>query len=127
VRPEKILAIVFDRDRQLSKLTSRLPGMGNVIPWSQIHPTIKSEEPFLAVVVVDSRRELCVSEMVEFDPEALVDPGQAAGALVAAAQSAAARVAGGYRLRRSGKPEESQPAASSGGLRVLRGGLDGGS
>src|SRR5438045_9357702 len=78
--------------------------MGNVIPWSQIHPIIKSEEPFVAVVIIDPKREICVSEMVPFEPEALANPDQAAPELIAAAQSAAARVASGYRTRRKQAP-----------------------
>jgi hypothetical protein len=95
--------------------------MGNLIPWSKIHPSIKSEGPFLAVVIVDPQRQVCVSEMVEFDPETLADPNQAALELVAAAQAAAARVASGYRAGRNG----AAPAPSAGsfqGLRVLAGG-----
>ena len=78
--------------------------MGNVIPWSQIHPSIKSEEPFVAVVIIDPKREICVSEMVPFEPEALANPDQAAPELIAAAQAAAARVASGYRTRRKQAP-----------------------
>ena len=78
--------------------------MGNVIPWSQIHPSIKSEEPFVAVVIIDPKREICVSEMVPFEPEALANPDQAAPELIAASQAAAARVASGYRTRRKQAP-----------------------
>ena len=74
--------------------------MGNVIPWSQIHPSIRSEEPFVAVVIVDPQREICVSEMVEFEPDALANADVAAPELIAAAQVAAAKVASGYRNRR---------------------------
>jgi len=95
--------------------------MGNVIPWSQIHPSIKSEEPFLAVVIVDPQREICVSEMVPFEPEALANPDLAAPELVAAAQAAAARVASGYRARRKSQPTPSVSKVYS-GLRVLTGG-----
>jgi hypothetical protein len=100
--------------------------MGNVIPWSQIHPSIKSEEPFIAVVVVDPHRQVCVSEIVEFDEDALADPDFAAPSLIAAAQAAAARVASGYRTRRkrdhdSATAIETTPNAR-GGLRLLQGG-----
>jgi hypothetical protein len=96
--------------------------MGNVIPWSQIHPSIKSEEPFVAVVIVDSQRQICVSELAEFEPEALADADVAAPALVAAAQAAAARVASGYRTRR--KRERPRPVTvERGGLRLLQGGM----
>ena len=78
--------------------------MGNVIPWSQIHPSIKTEEPFVAVVIVDPQREICVSEMVEFELEALAHPDTAAPELIAAAQAAAAKVASGYRARRKQTP-----------------------
>ena len=100
--------------------------MGNVIPWSQIHPSIKSEEPFVAVVVIDSHRQICVSELVEFEPEALADPDMAAPALVAAAQAAAARVAGGYRSRRKREIDPLRVQAVTierGGLRLLQGGM----
>lgn len=104
--------------------------MGNVIPWSEIHPSIKSEEPFVAVVIVDPKRQICVSEMVDFEPEALGDPDASAGELLAAAQAAAARVAAGYRQRR--RTERDCPPAGENSkrarspqqtLRVLRGGL----
>ncbi|TMD65924.1 MAG: hypothetical protein E6I84_07730 [Chloroflexi bacterium] len=106
--------------------------MGNVIPWSQIHPSIKTEEPFVAVVIVDPQREICISEMVEFELEALANPDMAAPELIAAAQSAAAKVASGYRTRRkqtpspvSSAPIPTVPARRSqnpSGLRVLNGG-----
>ena len=96
--------------------------MGNVIPWSQIHPSIKSEEPFVAVVIVDPHRQICVSEMVEFEPDALGDADQSVPALVAAAQAAAARVASGYRTRRKRAVAPCAPS-SRGGLRLLQGGL----
>ena len=106
--------------------------MGNVIPWSQIHPSIKSEEPFVAVVIIDPLREICVSEMVAFEPEALATPDQAAPELIAAAQAAAARVASGYRTRRKATPSPTLPTTGKemlnsggnpGGLRVLTGGI----
>jgi hypothetical protein len=78
--------------------------MGNVIPWSQIHPSITSEEPFVAVVIIDPQRQICVSEMVAFDPEALTSADIAASELIAAAQAAAAKVASGYRVRRKQGP-----------------------
>lgn len=103
--------------------------MGNVIPWSQIHPSITSQEPFVAVVIVDPQRQICVSEMVPFELETLDNADMAAGELIAAAQAAAAKVASGYRARRKESPT---PALSrdrirgkqtlSGGLRVLSGG-----
>jgi hypothetical protein len=98
--------------------------MGNVIPWSQIHPSIKSEEPFVAVVIVDSQRQICVSEMVEFEREALADADVAAPALIAGAQAAAARVAAGYRTRRKRGQERVRPVTiTHGGLRLLQGGV----
>ena len=96
--------------------------MGNVIPWSQIHPSIKSEEPFVAVVIVDPHRQICVSELVEFEREALADADVAAPALIAAAQAAAARVASGYRSRRKRDAVPCEPIGR-GGVRLLRGGL----
>jgi len=74
--------------------------MGNVIPWSQIHPSITSQEPFVAVVIIDPQRQICVSEMVPFDQEALGNADVAAPEVIAAAQAAAAKVASGYRARR---------------------------
>jgi hypothetical protein len=74
--------------------------MGNVIPWSQIHPSITSQEPFVAVVIIDPQRQLCVSEMVPFDLEELANPDVSASQVIAAAQAAAAKVASGYRTRR---------------------------
>jgi hypothetical protein len=106
--------------------------MGNVIPWSQIHPSVKSEEPFVAVVIIDPLREICVSEMVTFEPEALANPDLAAPELIAAAQAAAARVASGYRSRRKTTPaptltgrggELLKSRKDPGGLRVLTGGV----
>ena len=126
--------------------------MGNVIPWSQIHPSITSEEPFVAVVIIDPQRQICVSEMVAFEPEALTSADVAAAELIAAAQAAATKVASGYRVRRKqaapttalrervkrspGKRGRENPGAPTlplplegesenlGGLRVLQGGKD---
>lgn len=113
--------------------------MGNVIPWSQIHPSITSQEPFVAVVIIDPQHQICVNEMVPFEPEALASADIAAPALIAAAQAAAARVASGYRARRKQTPTvrekpgaptltlpldlgSENPAATGLGLRVLKGG-----
>jgi hypothetical protein len=101
--------------------------MGNVIPWSQIHPSITSQEPFVAVVIIDPQRQICVSEMVPFDLEALTNPDVSASEVIAAAQAAAAKVAGGYRARRKQAPTALMPALEGGtgnpsGLRVLKGG-----
>ena len=126
--------------------------MGNVIPWSQIHPSITSEEPFVAVVIIDPQRQICVSETVAFEPEALTSADVAAAELIAAAQAAATKVASGYRGRRKqaapttplrervkrspGKRGRENPGAPTlplplegesenlGGLRVLQGGKD---
>jgi len=78
--------------------------MGNVIPWSQIHPSITSQEPFVAVVIIDPQRQICVSEMVPFDLEALANPDVSASQVIAAAQAATAKVASGYRTRRKAPP-----------------------
>src|SRR5260370_5295992 len=88
--------------------------MGNVIPWSQIHPSITSQEPFVAVVIIDPQREICVSEMVQFEPEALASADVAAPDLIAAAQAAAARVATGYRARRKQAPPPTLPPQRGG-------------
>lgn len=93
--------------------------MGNVIPWSQIHPSIKSEQPFVGVIMVDPRGKLCISELIHFDEEALGEPNQVANQIVAAAQQAAARVASSYRAQR--QAPKSRP------LRVLAGGAGTGS
>ncbi len=87
--------------------------MGNVIPWSQIHPSIKSEAPFVGVVIVDPERKLCVSELITIEDSLLTRPDGAAPELIAAAQAAAARVASSYR---EGRKRTSH-------LRVLPGGI----
>jgi hypothetical protein len=86
--------------------------MGNVIPWSQIHPSITSEEPFVAVVIVDPQRQICISELVPFDEQSMRSPEIAAQEMIGAVQAAAARVASGYRARRKDEPS----------LQVLQGG-----
>jgi hypothetical protein len=86
--------------------------MGNVIPWSQIHPSITSEEPFVAVVIVDPQRQICISELVPFEEQSMRSPEVAAQEMIGAVQAAAARVASGYRARRN----------EEGSLRVLPGG-----
>src|ERR1700693_2196410 len=78
--------------------------MGNVIPWSEIHPSIRSEEPFVAVVIVDPQREICISELVPFEEQSLRSPEVAAQEMIGAVQAAAARVASGYRARRKDEP-----------------------
>src|ERR1700674_1025528 len=87
--------------------------MGNVIPWSQIHPSITSEEPFVAVVIIDPQRQICVSEMVAFEPEALTSADVAAAELIAAAQAAATKVASGYRVRRKQAAPKLSPRFST--------------
>src|SRR3989442_1268828 len=72
--------------------------MGNVIPWSDIHPSIRSEEPFVAVVIVDPQREICISELVPFAEQSLRSPEVAAQEMIGAVQAAAARE---WRLRTS--------------------------
>ena len=116
--------------------------MGNVIPWSRIHPSITSQEPFVAVVVIDPQRQICVSEMVTFELETLANADAAAPEVIAAAQAAAAKVASGYRSRRKQAPSLALPrkrgrenpgalaltlpldseTGNRGGLRVLNGG-----
>jgi hypothetical protein len=78
--------------------------MGNVIPWSQIHPSITSEEPFVAVVIVDPQRQICISELVPFEEQSMRSPEVAAQEMIGAVQAAAARVASGYRARRNEEP-----------------------
>ena len=96
--------------------------MGNVIEWSQIHPSIRSESPFVGVVVIDPKRQLCVSELIPLDPEQLASLDRAAPELIAAAQQAAAAVARGYRRQRRDEPPPSGQVASR--LLVLPGGLE---
>lgn len=97
--------------------------MDNVIPWSQIHPSIKSRSAFVGVVVIDPERQLCLSELVDLEPESLSGPDAAAGDLVASAQQAAARVARAYRAARRGQaPDDSGPSRRTAVLRVLTGG-----
>jgi len=74
--------------------------MGNVIPWSQIHPTVQSQTPFVGVVLIDPEKQLCVSELITLDSELLRTPDGAAGDVLAAAQRAATAVASAYRERR---------------------------
>jgi hypothetical protein len=95
--------------------------MGNVIPWSQIHPSIRSEEPFMAVVIIDPQRQICVSETVLLEAELLANPDLVVPELIASAQAAAARMASGYRARRKAAPTRSR-APSYGALRVISGG-----
>jgi hypothetical protein len=98
--------------------------MDNVIPWSQIHPSITSRSAFVGVVVIDPERQLCLSELVDLEPESLNGPDAAAGDLVASAQQAAARVAQAYRAARRGPaPADSNPSRRPVGLRVLPGGV----
>jgi hypothetical protein len=97
--------------------------MDNVIPWSQIHPSIKSRSAFVGVVVIDPERQLCLSELVDLEPESLSGPDAAAGDLVASAQQAAARVAQAYRTARRGHAaDHSGPTRRTAVLRVLTGG-----
>jgi hypothetical protein len=107
--------------------------MGNVIPWSQIHPTIKSEAPFVSVLIIDPDRQLCVSEQIPLDQEILDRPEVAAAEAIAAAQQAAARVASLYRQRlsqaqpgptvRPGKPRVPVRGQPTPRFRVLEGGV----
>src|SRR2546429_8977673 len=101
--------------------------MGNVIPWSQIHPSITSQEPFVAVVIIDPQRQICVSEMIPFEVESLANADVAAPEVIAAAQAAAAKVASGYRARRKQTPDSEPPdegsTANSGPLGQLKGGI----
>ena len=88
--------------------------MGNVIPWSQIHPSIKSEEPFVGVIMIDPQGEICIIDLVHIDPENMANPELVASQIIAAAQQAAAVVASSYRGSR-------KPARVK-GLRLLQGG-----
>lgn len=114
--------------------------MGNVIPWSQIHPSIKSDVPFVGVIIIDPDRRLCVSETVSLDVDGLHSPEVAASETIAAAQQAAARVAASYKdLRKQPAPGRRRRPISNGcarleaefgpgpqtqpSLRVLRGGV----
>ena len=95
--------------------------MGNVIPWSQIDPSIKSNEPFVGVVVIDPQRKLCVSEILQLDEEMLASPQAAARHVIALAQRGTASVARAYQgKRRSGPRRETSLKPR---LQVVRGGL----
>jgi len=122
----------FIDDRQLSQPPFSVAAMGNVIPWSQIHPTVKSEAPFVSVLIIDPTRQLCVSEQIPLDQEVLVHPDVAASETIAAAQQAAARVASMYRQRLKqaptgpaspGRPRMATPDQTPPRFRVLKGGL----
>jgi len=96
--------------------------MGNLISWSDIHPSIKGDGPLVAVVVIDPQRKLCVSEIVELEPDALEDGISGAGTALATAQAAAARVAAGYRQHREDASSEPAPTATPAPrFRVLHG------
>ena len=86
-----------------------MAAMGNEIPWSQIHPSIQTDAPFVGVVIIDPDRRLCISELIPLDPQVLDHPDVAASETIAAAQQAAARVASAYRQRRK-QPEPSLQA-----------------
>lgn len=96
--------------------------MDNVIPWSQLHPSIKTRTPFVGVIVIDPDRQLCLTELVDLDAESLTGPEAAAGDLLASAQQAAARVAQAYRAaRRGASPGEPARRQTLAWLRVLPG------
>jgi len=101
--------------------------MDNVIPWSQLHPSIKTRSPFVGVIVIDPDRQLCLSELVDLDPDSLSGAEAATGDLVASAQQAAAKVAQAYRAaRRLADPAAGgEPAPKPSWLRVLPGKLPG--
>lgn len=97
--------------------------MDNVIPWSQLHPSIKARSPFVGVVVIDPERRLCLSELVDLDPDSLAGADAAAGDLLASVQQAAARVARAYRAARRGAGYADRGReAPRARLRVLPGG-----
>jgi hypothetical protein len=99
--------------------------MDNVIPWSQLHPSIKSRSAFVGVVVIDPERQLCLSELVDLEPESLGGPDSAAGDLLASAQQAVTKVAQAYRAARRGLAASGAgPARVPAGLRVLPGGAE---
>jgi len=98
--------------------------MGNVIPWSEIHPSIRSEEPFVAVVIVDPQRQICISELVPFEEQSMHSPEVAAQEMIGAVQ-AAARAVGGRgpgRQRLSGAAQRRAHAAGAAGRRRAIGG-----
>src|SRR3979490_2839577 len=87
--------------------------MGNVIPWSEIHPSIRSEEPFVAVVIVDPQREICISELVPFEEQSLRSPEVAAQEMIGAVQAAeegGAAVRGPAGRRRTAAGAKEPPA-----------------
>jgi hypothetical protein len=95
--------------------------MGNVIPWSQIDPSIKSHEPFAGVVVIDPQRKLCVSEILPLDEEMLAIPQAAARQVIALAQRGSTGVARAYQEKRRAAP--AAEASLKPKLEVVRGGL----
>ncbi|MDQ6710037.1 MAG: hypothetical protein M3Z11_05715 [Candidatus Dormibacteraeota bacterium] len=97
--------------------------MGNVIPWSRIHPSIKSEQPFVGVIMVDPQGKLCISELIHLDQESMGSPGEVASQIVAAAQQAGTRVASGYRTQRQQPARAPRAARPRRRLRLLKGGL----
>lgn len=97
--------------------------MGNVIPWSQIHPSIKSEQAFVGVIMVDPQGKLCISELIHLDQETMGSPSEVASQIVAAAQQAGALVAGGYRRQRQQPARPPRATRPRQGLRLLNGGL----
>ncbi|MDQ6883692.1 MAG: hypothetical protein M3077_05560 [Candidatus Dormibacteraeota bacterium] len=97
--------------------------MGNVIPWSQIHPSIKSEQPFVGVIMVDPEGKLCISELVHLDQESMASPSEVASRIVAAAQQAGALVASGYRAHRQQPARAPHAPRTRRGLHLLKGGL----
>ena len=100
--------------------------METVIPWATVDPTIRSEEPFVGVVIIDPSRRLCISDLVSLEDDQLANPLAASGEIMAAAQQAATRLAAAYRRQRAGgQSTASAPAAQCRpALRVLQGAFD---
>jgi hypothetical protein len=102
--------------------------MGNVIPWSKIDPSIKSQEPFVGVVVIDPQRKLCVSQILPLDEDMLSNPQVAARQVIALAQQGTAGVARAYQEKRRASRVKETPRPENVGddrpkLQVVRGGL----
>lgn len=100
--------------------------METVIPWATVDPTIRSEEPFVGVVIIDPNRRLCISDLVSLEDDQLANPLAASGEIIAAAQQALTRLAASYRRQRAagGATMASPGAAGRPAFRVLQGVAD---
>jgi hypothetical protein len=98
--------------------------METVIPWATVDPAIRSDAPFVGVVIIDPARRLCISDLVSFEAEQLANPLTASGEILAAAQQAAVRLVASYRRQASADDDTPSlpPAPNRPAFRVLEGG-----